>query len=153
MSIEVAATVVGAAEVATRFERGAADARPVLRTRVQGLGIKLQRKVKSEKLTGQVLHVRSGRLRRNINEQTTETAAAVQSSVGTNVVYGRAWELGFERRRRASGLLGRLRARLGRGSMRRYGPRPFLRPSLEEMRPEIVATLQAAAVAVAKGQG
>lgn len=152
MTIEITTTVVGAAEVVGKFSRAAAEARPALRKRVQGLGIKLQRKIKSEKLSGQVLRAPSGRLRRSINEQTTETAAAVQSSVGTNVVYGAAWELGFDRRV-GPGARGGLRARLGGGGTRHYGARPFLRPALVEMRPEIVTTLQAAATDVAKGKG
>jgi hypothetical protein len=48
--IEVTATVVGAAEVQAKFAGAADKARPVLRSRVQRLGLELLRKVKAEKL-------------------------------------------------------------------------------------------------------
>jgi hypothetical protein len=58
--IEVTATVVGAAEVQAKFAGAADKARPLLRSRVQRLGLELLRKVKAEKLSGQVLHVQTG---------------------------------------------------------------------------------------------
>jgi hypothetical protein len=70
--------------------------RELVRQVVQALGIELQRKVKAEKLSGQVLNVRTGRLRRSINEETHDAGDVVESTVGTPVVYGRFWELGFD---------------------------------------------------------
>jgi phage gpG-like protein len=147
--IEVTSTVTGAAEVQARFETLAGTARPRFLSVVQRLGLLLLRKVKEEKLSGQVLNVRTGRLRRSIHEETTDSGEVIQSTVGTPVVYGRAWELGFEGmvsvrahvRTTAHGI-----AQV-RTSMRtvRMTARPFLQPALVEMRPQVLAELQAAA--------
>lgn len=60
------------------------------------LVITLQRNVKADKLSGQVLNVRTGRLRRSINTRMEgENTPSVAGYVGTNVVYGRAQEYGF----------------------------------------------------------
>jgi phage gpG-like protein len=57
------------------------------------LAIMLQGYVKEEKLSGQVLHVRTGNLRRSINQRVDEDR--VIGYVGTNVPYGRVHEFGF----------------------------------------------------------
>jgi phage gpG-like protein len=148
--IEVTATVVGAAEVQAKFAGAAEKARPLLRSRVQRLGLELLRKVKAEKLSGQVLHVQTGRLRGSVNEQTTDEGAAIVSSVGTNVVYGAAWELGFDRaigpgsRGGVRNPVRHSKAAAAAGT-RHYGPRAFLGPSLAEMRDRVFAQLSAAA--------
>jgi phage gpG-like protein len=59
------------------------------------LSIEVQAKVKSEKLTGQVLHVRTGTLRRSINRQVIEDGESVFARVGTNVKYAHIHEYGF----------------------------------------------------------
>lgn len=57
--------------------------------------IQLQARVK-EKLTDDVLHVRSGTLRRSINQQVLiESATTVRGIVGTNVRYAAVHEYGF----------------------------------------------------------
>lgn len=66
-----------------------------LRRVVQAQALRLLAIVKA-KLSGPVLKNRTGRLRRSINERLTETADEISASVGTNVNYARAHELGFE---------------------------------------------------------
>lgn len=66
-----------------------------LRSAVLRLAITVQNSVKVDKLTGQVLHVRSGELRRSINQQLTQDAKGITASVGTNVVYARVHEYGY----------------------------------------------------------
>jgi phage gpG-like protein len=66
-----------------------------LRIVLQRLAIKVQGQVKSDKLTGQVLHVRSGTLRRSINQKLFETKDGVYAQVGTNVKYAGIHEYGF----------------------------------------------------------
>jgi hypothetical protein len=51
--------------------------------------------VQLEKLSGQVLGKRSGRLVRSINTRFTDTEYSSTSSTGTALKYGRFWELGF----------------------------------------------------------
>ena len=57
--------------------------------------IDLTAQVKGGKLSGQVLNVRSGRLRRSINYRVTESATGTEVKVGTNVEYARVHEYGF----------------------------------------------------------
>lgn len=52
--------------------------------------------VKADKLSGQVLKVRTGRLRRSITPATEDTGALIVGKVGTNVEYGATWENGFK---------------------------------------------------------
>ena len=54
------------------------------------------RRVKQDKLTGQVLNVQTGRLRRSItNSISSNGTGKIIGIVGTNVAYGRIHELGF----------------------------------------------------------
>ena len=59
------------------------------------LSIDVQRSVKQDKLTGQVLHVRTGTLRRSINREVTEREDGVFAVIGTNVEYAGIHEYGF----------------------------------------------------------
>jgi phage gpG-like protein len=56
--------------------------------------IALSRKIKEEKLTGQVLKNRTGTLRRSISHDVDIRPPAVVGSVGTNVVYAHIHEFG-----------------------------------------------------------
>lgn len=60
------------------------------------LTIEVQRSVKADKLSGQVLHVRTGTLRRSINRRVEEQGGMIIGSVGTNVQYAAAHEYGFK---------------------------------------------------------
>lgn len=51
--------------------------------------------VKEDKLSGQVLNVRTGTLRRSIHRDLRTTANEVVATVGTNVEYARIHEYGF----------------------------------------------------------
>ncbi len=68
--------------------------RRALVTAVTRLSVETQRKVMVEKLSGQVLHVRTGTLRRSINREVTEEADGVFAIVGTNVRYAAIHEYG-----------------------------------------------------------
>lgn len=108
-----------------------------LKSEIKKIAIDMTAKVKSEKLSGQVLNVRSGRLRRSINYRIEESDTGIDAKVGTNVEYGRVHELGFKGAVRVKEHMRkgkRVRAHLRNVNM---PARPFLRPSLEEMRGEI----------------
>jgi phage gpG-like protein len=62
---------------------------------VNRLSILVQAHVKGQKLTGQVLHVRTGTLRRSINRRVYQEGEAVWAVVGTNVRYAAIHEYGF----------------------------------------------------------
>lgn len=87
---------IGYDAIQRRF-KDQADRIPMGLTRaVTRLTLMLLRDVKENKLTGQVLNVRSGRLRRSINSRMEgEGTNEVKGTVGTNLVYGRPHEYGF----------------------------------------------------------
>lgn len=93
--VTVHAELVGAVQVLdwVRAE-GRGRREKVVRT-TKSLGIQLSNNVKRTKLTGQVLNVRTGRLRSSINARFEDAGDEVSSTVGTAVPYGRFWELGF----------------------------------------------------------
>lgn len=142
--------VLGAERVAAKFADDAASATKRLAPRVQRLGLKLLARVKA-KLSDDVLHVKTGRLRRSVNEATTIDGSAVTSTVGTPVSYGAFWERGFHgveqvaahERKIAHPAKGSAAVALVRAHSRKVNqaPRSFLVSSLNELRPHIVAEL------------
>lgn len=67
----------------------------LLRT-IQRLAIDVQSTVKDGKLTGQVLHNRTGTLRRSINQKVDDQGTRIMASVGTNLRYAHIHEFGFD---------------------------------------------------------
>jgi phage gpG-like protein len=155
--ITITGQVLGAERVTARFLNAAPKVRARVSTEVMRLGLELLRKVKSEKLTGQALNVRTGRLRRSINHRLLESADTIQSRVGTNVSYGRRHELGFKGAEQVKQHLRKIKQAFGRpiaptvvtvGAFTRTAntpARPFLQPSLAEMKDEIRRRLLVAA--------
>ena len=146
--------IIGAESVVARFQGATERVRAALTATTMRLAIEAQRKVMAEKLSGQVLHVRTDRLRASVNVQPISEAGRIGASTGTNVSYGAYWELGFRRRVGAGarggphGLstdaLARYTAKHPAG-MRQYGPRSFLSPVLSEMRAQAREQMTAAA--------
>lgn len=120
---------------------------------VNRLAIELVGLVK-EKLSGEVLKVRTGRLRRSIHKKIDRSASRVEARVGTNVEYGKTHELGLTipahivEVRRAKALAwqqnGRtMFAKRVRIPAVKMPQRSFLRASLDQMEPYIKAELEA----------
>lgn len=61
---------------------------------VRRLAIEVQTAVKDTKLSGQVLKVRTGTLRRSINQEVRVSSKSVEAIIGTNVEYAAAHEYG-----------------------------------------------------------
>lgn len=93
--IQIVGKVIGAEAVQARFIAATQKSRVRLLEAVNAAAMDVQTKAVTEKLKGQVLNVRTGRLWRSINIKTTAGEDAMSASVGTNVVYGRFWERGF----------------------------------------------------------
>lgn len=91
-----AGTVVGDKEIARRFRVLPDGIRSRVTESIGRLILKLQRKVKQEKLSGQVLKVRTDTLRRSIDQRLVTDNGAVTGVVSTNVKYGKLHEYGFE---------------------------------------------------------
>lgn len=168
--ISISGSIIGAEEVVRHLNQTyPAAARARLRETVHALGFALEAKVKTEKLAGQVLNRRSGRLARSINTRFDDTEQSSVATVGTNLSYGRFWELGFSgtetvraHTRRVSSRnvrgwvvtsyndVSRKKIAQGIGYVRAHtrrvnvAARPFLRSALQDMRPTIRASIERA---------
>jgi phage gpG-like protein len=147
--------LVGDRELVARLDALPGRVRDGLARAVTRLGLELQRKVQREKLTGQVLKVRTGSLRSSINTEISQAADQVTASVGTNIRYGAVHEYGvshpwvIQAKGRALGFEVGGRT-LFRRSVR-HPPLPersFLRSALREMAPQIEAGLRDAVAQV-----
>jgi len=134
-------TVTGGQEVAGKLSSVAGRAREAIRKSVSRLTLELLVKVKRDKLSGQALNVRTGRLRRSITQRVTVSGAMIQGIVGTNVEYGKFHEYGQtikgELKQKRAALKAGLkpsRPMLGSGDL---PPRSFLRSALNDMEPRI----------------
>jgi phage gpG-like protein len=144
------ASLLGGEELAKKIEALAPDLQANLYTSIARLTMTLLRNVKADKLSGQALNVRTGRLRRSIN-QTMEGQGTdnVSGTVGTNVSYGRAHEFGFSGSVTVKASLRTIKQAFGRSitpmtinvaahSRKVNIPeRSFLRSALAELEPEI----------------
>ncbi len=86
--------VTGAREGAARWAQLQAKLHAQLVAVVHRETLELQRAVVSAKLSGQVLHVRSGTLRRSITSHVDESGHTIRGIVGTNVEYAHIHEYG-----------------------------------------------------------
>lgn len=141
----IKASVVGAVQVERRFLVGGDKVREAIRKEINLLGLEILRGVKANRLTGQSLNVRTGRLKRSINFKLTEAGEAIQGRVGTNVVYGRVWEKGFKgtvnvkaHQRRTKQGSAPVSAHTRNVNLK---ARPFLLPELEMRREKIKTNL------------
>ena len=89
-------SITGGAETAERLRAAAKPLREALRGAVERSALDLVAHVKKDKLSGQVLKVRTGRLRRSINYKMTTDGDSTTATVGTNVAYARRFELGWK---------------------------------------------------------
>lgn len=129
-----------------------------IRTTIKKLTFKLQAKIKNDKLTGQVLNVRTGRLRRSINVEFQELGdGLIQGLVGTNTPYARIHEYGFNGEQQIKEHIQKRKQVFGRmlqspieitirAHVRHINApeKSFMRSALAELRPEIIEELQAA---------
>lgn len=87
--------VRGSEQVGLKLSNLPNTVREKLREAVQEATARVQATAMNDKLSGQVLNVRTGTLKSSINPNVTESAAGVFGTVGTNVPYGRLHEYGF----------------------------------------------------------
>ena len=100
--------------------------------------------IKKNELTGQILNVRSGALRRSITHRVTRLPGGWQGQVGTNLIYAPVHEFGATIRAKHSAYL-RFKAGGSWHSVREVTipARPFMRPALENNIGAIIATIKA----------
>ncbi|GLR26514.1 phage virion morphogenesis protein [Limnobacter litoralis] len=152
--MKISAQVVGQERLTSNLSQFPSAVRQSLVREVTKISIDLQRKVVSQKLHGQLLRQRSGRLARSINQRVVEDDLKVTGSVGTNVSYGKVHELGgtfkvpqhMRMMRQAFGRpIKEPRLVTVRAHSVTFPQRSFLQSSLDEMRNAIVSRLTAAA--------
>jgi len=144
----ITATLVGRDRLIAKIDRLRPALRRELENEVQRLAFELSAKVKGGPLSGGVLNVKTGRLRRSITTRLESNPLSIIGVVGTNVDYGAFHEYGFKgsvnvraHSRRTNGGVARVRAHSRRMD---YAGKPFLKPSLEAMRERITDRLSAA---------
>lgn len=154
--------IVGDKAVMARLERIPGEAEKQIGQTVGRWALKLQRHVVRDKLTGQVLNVRTGTLRRSIDQVVLRTPGTVCAVVSTNLEYARRHEYGFKGTETVKAHLRTIKQAWGRPITPRevmvrqhvrtlnLPERSFLRSALADMAPEILADLDAAAGRIAK---
>ena len=88
--------LVGDAEVTARLDALPTKLRDEMKEGIGRCVLKLQRMVTRDKLSGQVLKVRTGTLRRSIDQVVEDDGNQVTGIVSTNVKYAAAHEYGFQ---------------------------------------------------------
>jgi phage gpG-like protein len=151
----ITAYLIGDTQLIARLSAMPGKLRAGVGRAVLRLALLLQRKVQVEKLSGQVLKVKTGSLRSSINIQVSEGATRVMASVGTNIRYAGIHEFGgtqpgrtiLPKRGRALAFefagARRFFASVNRPAAH-YPERSFLRSALREMQPEIRTELETA---------
>lgn len=150
------ARVIGAERVTAGLALVPAKAKDRVKQTIGALTMTVLRKVKAEKLSGQVLRNQTGTLRRSINQRVVDSAFGITGSVGTNIRYAKRWELGYTGPESVKAHLRKIKQVWGKALPAPISvqvqaftrqidvkARPFLRPVLEEMRDEIRTRLEA----------
>jgi len=150
----LAARIVGAETVVSQLQVLPGKMHGRVKDRIARLTMTLLTKVKEDKLSGQVLHNVTGNLRASINQRVEDMGQSIVGSVGTNLVYARPQEMGFdgqvnirEHLRTVTMAWGReLKAPVicivqAHSAHMHLPERSFLRSALDEMRPQVRAEL------------
>lgn len=94
--MSITGEVKGDREVIADLRRFNAAARGEIQKGIGRIVLKLLTRVKAQKLSGQALNVRTGRLRRSITQRVESSAEEISGIVGTNVDYAAVHEYGFK---------------------------------------------------------
>ena len=147
--------IIGSGKVIQQFNAVYPTLRGNLEKATARAALKLLRHVKEDKLTGQTLQVRSGRLRRSISMRVEQNDTTTTGWVGTNVEYARRLEYGAQgtetvrafMRRAPGGKKNSPRTVAVRSFTRKQNTKEyrFLRDSYADLRDQITTELQAAA--------
>ncbi len=158
--MSITSSVKGESAVIERFKNLPGDALERLRVGMTRLALKLQRKVVTEKLSGQLLKVRTGTLRRSIQYRIDNVSNGVIATVGSRIneanplKYAAPHEYGFQGSVNVKQHLRMMTTAFGKDvknprqilvkahQMRvNIKEKAYLRSSLKEMREEIKADM------------
>lgn len=150
----ISANLVGDAAALDRLRAMRNAAGSGVARAIAKLGVDLQNNVQQNKLSGQVLQVRSGLLRQSIAAQIDQSNTMVSASVCTDLAYAAAQEYGFAGSVNVRASLRQIKEAFGRPiaaksvsvgahSRRMDLPqRSFLRSALDDMTPDISADIE-----------
>lgn len=137
----IRAELVKGKEIAKKFQAIKPKVDSAIHQTVRRLALKLTGRVK-QKLSGEVLHVRTGRLRRSIHPELEYGPGRAVATVGTNVIYARTHEYGATiTPKKAKALRFRIGEKWVTTKKVVIPERSFLRSALREMAPDIKSEL------------
>ncbi len=150
-------SVTGVERTMLAFEAARHRITDAVRAAVTRATFDLVRVVKESKLTGQVLNVRTGRLRRSITGRIAEENGQPVGLVGTNVSYARVHELGFKGTVPVKAHTRTIKGKpmMVRAHSRKLDipARPFLQPALNENLPKYQGWIAKAIAEGSRGTG
>lgn len=150
----ISANLVGGAVALGRLSAMRDAANQGIARAIAKLGTELQNNVQQNKLSGQVLQIRSGSLRQSIAVRVDQSATAVSATVSSDIDYAAAQEYGFSGTVNVQASLRQIKEAFGHPiaaktigvgahSRRMDLPeRSFLRSALDEMAPDISAGVE-----------
>lgn len=157
MSAIITARVTGADKVVAGLEQRKVSAMGAVERAVKSSALSLVAYIKQEKLSGQVLNVKTGTLRRSIAARFETVDGEVRAYVGTNLKYARIHEYGLKGQVPVKAHQRMMNVAWGRRvknphmiDVRAHAmnvnipARPFMAPSLAENREKITANIRQA---------
>ena len=149
--------VVGEKKLIRKFEEIAKNNPGKLLRTMKKAVFMIRRDVVEKKLSGQVLNVQTGTLRRSITGKVEKKGTDIIGKVGTNVKYGRLWEKGGTiRAHRIEPVKAEALHFFYKGAeifcksanipARKVKPRPFLAPVIKEKTPAIMEMFRKVAI-------
>lgn len=151
----ITGTLLGSANLIAKIKKMPDAAIKKIQDTVKMLGFELQARVQRDKLSGQVLKAPTGRLRASINpsqamqsgdsrSRYADNGTQIYYYVGTNVEYAATWEYGTASKtilpingKALKFVVNGMTLFRKRVTIPALAARPFLAPTLEEMRPLI----------------
>lgn len=131
-------SVTGGRETAKKLRGEGKQVREAVRKTMGRLVLELLVKVKRDKLSGQALNVRTGRLRRSITQRVEVHGTTIEGVVGTNVEYAKFHEYGpsvkDELKKHKEGFKAALKPSKPALNPDDLPPRSFLRSALKELK-------------------
>ena len=144
MAVKLNIKVIGTDVLARRFHSAAQRATQVMREKMWVALSGIEGQIK-EKLSGKVLHVRTGRLRSSVTSRVEGMGKDIMGKVGTNVVYAPVHEYGAEiRPKKRRYLTFQVEGHWVNVKAVKIPRRPVWEPTLRENKDKIVALFRAA---------
>jgi phage gpG-like protein len=147
---------IGDERVVSEFKALGPKARDAAATSVGRLALMLQARITTQKLTGQVLRVRTGTLRRSVDNDVQVSDTEILGIVFTNLEYAAKHEYGFTGTESVKSHMRTMRMAWGRPMKEPkevtvrahtrnidYPARSYMRTALQEMKPQIESDIEA----------